>query len=199
MMETKTILYVDANVRPVGISRTRMLCDAYMKAFLSAHPDYIQKHLILTEERLLPNGLEDIEFRDNLVKNHDWDHPVLRYAHDFVNADRILIGAPYWDLAFPAILKVYMEKVCVTGLTFIYEETGVRSLCKAKKLIYATTCGGYIGNANFGADYFKGLCSSLLGIPSFETIYAEGLDVIGVDTLKVIENACYQAEQMALN
>ena len=41
-------------------------------------------------------------------------------AKTFAQADEIVVAAPYWDLSFPSILKVYLEHVCVTGITFHY-------------------------------------------------------------------------------
>ena len=37
-------------------------------------------------------------------------------------ADEIVIGAPYWDLSFPAALKVYIEHVSVCDIAFHYTE-----------------------------------------------------------------------------
>ena len=70
--------------------------------------------------------------------------------------DVIVIGAPFWDLSFPAALKLYFENVTVSGITFEYSEKGRPvGKCNAKKLYYITTSGGYIGNNNFGVDYVK--------------------------------------------
>ena len=39
-------------------------------------------------------------------------------------ADEIVIGAPYWDLSFPAALKTYLEHCCVCDVTFHYTQEG---------------------------------------------------------------------------
>ena len=102
-------------------------------------------------------------------------------------ADTIVIAAPYWDLAFPAVLKAYLENICVCGVTFKYSEEGIPvGLCKAKKLYYITTSVGYIGQYNMGYDYIKALCKLYFGITDTECISAEGLDIFGNDTEKIL-------------
>lgn len=104
-------------------------------------------------------------------------------------ADEIVIGAPYWDLSFPAALKTYLEHCCVCDVTFHYTQEGrPEGLCKSKTLTYITTSGGFIGDKNFGYDYVFGLAEMLsLGNPRF--ISAEGLDIIGMDIDAQIDKA----------
>ena len=49
-------------------------------------------------------------------------------------ADEILIGAPYWGCLFPAVLRIYLERIYVNGIVFRYGLDG-RSLrmCRAGK------------------------------------------------------------------
>ena len=69
-------------------------------------------------------------------------------ARTFAAADEVVIAAPYWDMSFPASLKLYVEQLCVNKLTFCYNEKGMPcGLTNVKKAIYFTTAGGYIGSA----------------------------------------------------
>ena len=45
-------------------------------------------------------------------------------AHEVAQADLVVIGAPYWDLTFPAALKVYLEWASMLGITFRYAQEG---------------------------------------------------------------------------
>ena len=45
-------------------------------------------------------------------------------AKQLISADHVVIGAPYWDLSFPARLKIYLERCSVDKLTFLYDENG---------------------------------------------------------------------------
>lgn len=80
------------------------------------------------------------------------------------------------DLSFPSMLRVYFEKVSVVGITFGYE--GVKSVgyCKADKVLYFSTCGGFIRGVHLGIEYVKQL-AEMFGINNFEKVVVEGLDV----------------------
>ena len=54
--------------------------------------------------------------------------------------------------------------------------------------MYITTSGSPIGDMNFGYEYVQGLCR-LFGIPKTYFASAEGLDIIGNDTEKIMADA----------
>ena len=62
-------------------------------------------------------------------------------------------------------------------------------LTKVKKVVYLTTAGGYIGNNNFGFDYIKGLFTTLFGVDDISFFSAEGLDIFGNDSEKILSEA----------
>ena len=140
----------------------------------------------LYKEDLFPLYNEGIEKR----ALHDISGREFEYAKQFSKADVIVIGAPFWDLSFPAVLKLYFENVTVSGITFEYSETGRPvSKCRAKKLYYITTSGGYIGNNNFGFDYVKALAENFFGINDISFYSAEGLDIFGADIKSIMDEA----------
>ena len=140
----------------------------------------------LYKEGLLPLYNEGIEKR----ALHDVSGREFEYAKQFASADTIVIAAPFWDLSFPAVLKLYFENVTVSGITFEYSEKGRPvGKCRAKKLYYITTSGGYIGNNNFGFDYVKALAENFFGINDISFYSAEGLDVIGADIEGIMAEA----------
>lgn len=133
---------------------------------------------------------ESLELRDRCLAAGETSHPLLRYAREFAEADEIVIAAPYWDLSFPAMLKAYLENVSVVGVTFRYGQNGIpMGLCKAKKLCYVTTAGGFIGENDFGFSYVKALSETLFGIGSVTRIAAEGLDISADSEREAMQNA----------
>lgn len=93
----------------------------------------------------------------------------------------MVVGAPYWDLGFPAALKVYLEWACTLGITFGYTQAGEqRGLCRAERLIYITTAGGPLEDRNFGYEYVRGV-AGMLGIINTHCVAAQGLDIRGND------------------
>lgn len=130
----------------------------------------------LNKENLKPLNRELLEKRERLLHRESMDDPMLFYARQFANADEIVIAAPFWDLSFPAILKVYMEQITVAGITFEYINGRPCGLCKAKSLTYVTTSGGPIF-VDFGYEYIKTLAKNFYGISQTRAYRAMNLDV----------------------
>ena len=130
----------------------------------------------LNRENLAPLKRELLEKRENLIKSENMNDPIFDHARQFANADEIVIAAPFWDLSFPAILKAYMERITVSGITFEYINGRPHGLCKAKKLTYVTTSGGRIV-MDFGYAYIKAMAKNFYGIGETKAYMAMNLDV----------------------
>lgn len=138
-----------------------------------------------------PEGLnaEKLQLREQLLKNKDYDHPMFRFAKQFAAANTIVVAAPYWDLAFPAKVRAYLEEITVSGITFQYGANGIpQGLCQAERLIYVTTAGGPIFQ-NFGFEYVKSLAQAFYGIREVSLVKAEGLDIWGNNPTEILEQA----------
>lgn len=123
-------------------SRTLRLARRFLDAYQARHPDTVITERNLCAERLQPQYPEVLEERDELWNAGRLDQPMFDPARQFAAADRIVIAAPFWDLCFPAILKIYLERISVTDITFGYDEQGAMvGLCKASKLLLITTRG----------------------------------------------------------
>ncbi len=137
----------------------------------------------LAREDIRPLNAGTLALRDDLVRAGDYSHPMFRYARQYAGADEIVVAAPCWDLSFPAALKIYYEAVMVLGLTFRYDEHGVPAgMCRAKRLLYVTTCGGPFAYNDLGWQYVRALAQTYHGIPDVRCFAAESLDVAGADT-----------------
>ncbi len=176
-------LFINACARPT--SRTLRLA----KTALDVNGNPFER-LDLFSENPKPLNYKNLLKREQYIEKSDFSDSMFRFAKQFKNADEILIAAPYWDMSFPAILKCYIESICVNGLTFRYNENGIpESLCKAKRLIYITTAGGFIPETDYGYHYIKQLFGDLFGIKDAVYIKAEGLDIDGADTENIIKSA----------
>ena len=166
-------LFINACIRPE--SRTLKLAEE----LLSKLEDKEITTLNLENENIKPLSNADIAKRDKAGATGDFSDPLFKYAKQFAAADTIVMAAPYWDLSFPALVKLYFEATSVCGITFRYTPEGYpQGLCKAKKFYYVTTSGGYIGDFDFGFQYAKALTTKLYGIPEAECIRKEGLDIV---------------------
>lgn len=177
------ILYINACCREN--SRTNELAQCLLDSLKGS----VQK-LDLYEENLKPLDARLLSERDRILNEGKTDDESLALARQFASADTIVIAAPYWDLMFPSVLKVYLENITVSGVTFRYSEKGIpQSLCKAKNLYYITTSGGFIGKNNFGFDYIKAVAEAFFGIGNVRFFSAEGLDIYGADTDGILQKA----------
>lgn len=176
-----SILFINACVRDQ--SRTLELA----QCFLSGLHDEVHE-IKLQDEKIQPLDRETLLLRDKLVREHDTDHLLLRYAREFSQADTIVIAAPYWDLSFPSLLKIYFEAVTVCGMTFRYENEAPKGLCRAERLFYITTAGGPI-ISDFGFSYVRELAENFYGIRQTKCFRAEGLDIIGADAEGILKRA----------
>ena len=111
----------------------------------------------------------------------------VKYGNIIANADRIVVAAPFWDMSFPAVLKVFIEHMCAPGLTFKYNPDGSnQGICKAEKMLYITTRGGFTETGSpldQGTSYLNAICW-LWGIPHLETIAVTGTDVHSTEELQ---------------
>jgi mutator protein MutT len=170
------ILFVDCCARQG--SRTRRLA-----GHLLSHLDGDITRLELYSENIKPIDEDGIARRDG------GEDEILKYARQLAEADEVVIAAPYWDLSFPSLLKVWLEQTSVVGVTFAYDEQGVPvGLCRAKRAYYVTTAGGPIFDKSYGEGYVKALFS-MFGIKEFHSFTAESLDIYGADVGAIMSGA----------
>ena len=189
------LLFVNCCMKPDKESRTYRLATEFIDK-LSEGNDVRVTEVALKNETIEWIDNKSLNYRLKLIEEAAWDNRVFRYARKFAAADAIVIAAPYWDLSFPSLLKVYFENVFVTNLTFCYDGPDVKSLCKAKKMAYITTSGGYIGECDFGTEYVRGV-ADMFEIDQFDAIKAEGLDIEGFDVEAILNEAAAKAAQVA--
>ena len=128
-------LYI--NACPREESRTERLARAYL-----SHISDVTE-LNVYDQPLVPLDRKRLAHRESLIAGGKWHDPMFDYAHQFADADDIIIAAPYWDLGFPAQLKTYIENIYVTGIVSAYNDHGQScGLCRARSLTYITTAGG---------------------------------------------------------
>ncbi len=177
------VLYINACVREE--SRTDRLARRLLEKNVLAKTGGCTE-LVLAKENLLPLDGATLTLREELIGKGQFDHEMFRLARQFAEAEVIVIGAPYWDLSFPAILKTYLEQIYIVGLVTKFDEAGRQvGLCKAKKLYYVTTAGGPY-TPTYSYDYIRELVGAF-GIGETKLIYAENLDIVGNDPEAILD------------
>lgn len=196
------VLYIKANAKPEGTSRTFKISDAFIETYKAENPEdeiitldlYKEGINFLSEEGVMMHRPNEGEGRD---------HPVLKYAYQFLEADKYVFAEPLWNLSIPAILKAYLDYICVTSITFKYTAQGPVGLCQGKKAVNITTRGGDYSSGiaaewEMGDRYLKTILG-FLGITDYTTLATNQLDVIGLNIEELVNKGVEKAEGFAKN
>jgi FMN-dependent NADH-azoreductase len=197
------VLYIKANANQDEKSRTYKISESFLETYKKNNPE----DEIITLD-LYKEGINFLP-QDQLSELHvpkpgeGKDHPILKYAFQFLEADKYIVAAPLWNLSIPAILKAYIDYICVTGITFKYTANGPVGLCNNRKAVHIVGRGGgysegIAANFEMGDRYLRTIFG-FLGITDFTTIAAENLDVIGVDVNAIVGSAVEEAKKVAQN
>ena len=192
----KKVLFIDCCIRREH-SRSKALADHFIGE-LQKIEEYEIETLCLMDENLSYFSEGFFLQRERLLEQGNFDHPRFRYAHQFAAADKIVIAAPFWDLSFPALLKVYIENLCVDGITFHTDEQGLHGLCKADHMVFLTARGGIYKDSYMeqGSRYLEQM-AGFFGIEKYECVAAEGLDIGVWPVEELMDQAKAQATEVA--
>jgi FMN-dependent NADH-azoreductase len=187
-----TLLFVNACVRGQD-SRTLVLAEKLLERIKeenSRDMAFKIEEIRLSTENMLPLNYERLARREELMAACQFGDTMFDYANAMAAADMIVIAAPYWNMSFPASLKIFFELASVEGITFSYAADGTPvGLTQAEDMYYVTTSGGFIGDCNFGFEYANAICR-LYGVQHTHFVSAEGLDMDGADVQAIMEAAC---------
>ena len=181
--------------------KTFAVSDEFIEEYKKNNPDDEIITLDLYNEGIDFLSAEDIQVVFGQKTDESKLHPILKYAYQFLEADKYVVSAPFWNLGLPAILKAYLDYICITGITFKYTEHGPVGLCSGKKAVHIVSRGGhYIEGPATGfemGDRYLRVLFGFLGIVDFSTIAVEGVDIIGADVDAIIQKAVKSAKEIA--
>jgi FMN-dependent NADH-azoreductase len=111
----------------------------------------------------------------------------------------VVIAAPFWDMSFPALLKIYIEDVSVEGVTFRSTGKGFEGLCTAERCVFHTTRGAcYVpGDPMAQAVPYLRAIQKFLGFKELSCVAADGLDLDGADVDALVADAGTRAAALA--
>ena len=101
---------------------------------------------------------------------------------EFLAADIVVIGAPMYNFGVPSQLKAWIDRIAVAGKTFRYTADGPQGLAGGKKIIIASSRGGFYGPGSpaAGMDFQESYLRTVFGffgISDIEVIRAEGVNI----------------------
>jgi len=190
------LLFIDGCISQRGPeSRTQRLVRAFLEEYEKAHPDAFVTMTRVDELDLRPLTPGELDQRDRRAQAGDFSGLEFSFARSFQSADKIVVAAPFWDLTFPAALRVYIEHISVCGLCYHYEADGCHGDCRASRLLYLTTGGDFEKPDSLGVLYWKQL-AEMFGIPRFDYVFAGGLDVDPANAPEAMASACETARAL---
>ena len=152
----------------------------------------------LSKMNLLPVSAEILKAKEQAIDHNDFTP--FTTANQLISADFIIVAAPYWDLSFPAVLKIWVENVWVRNLTFSYQNDICHGHLNATNAIYITTAGDKVGDkTDWGYGYIKAVFKAL-GVgrgemckdgmaQELKLICADGLDLANADVNGILSQA----------
>lgn len=113
---------------------------------------------------------------------------------EFIDADVIVIGAPMYNFTVPTQLKAWIDRIAVAGKTFRYTEKGPVGLMGGKRVIVASSRGGFYGAGTPLAaidhqETYLQAVFAFLGIDDVTFVRAEGVGIGAEQKRTAIETA----------
>lgn len=117
------------------------------------------------EENRTPENLEAIRHSDEAIR-------------EILEADTIVIGAPFYNFGIHSTLKAWIDHIAMAGVTFRFTENGYEGLVQGKKIFIAVASGGIYSEGtmqsfDFGAPYLKAILG-FMGMTDVNVIRVEG-------------------------
>jgi FMN-dependent NADH-azoreductase len=113
---------------------------------------------------------------------------------EFLAADVVVIGAPMYNFGVPSSLKAWIDRIMVAGKTFRYTADGPEGLAVGRKIVVASSRGGFYGEDSGRADFdfqeeYLRHVFAFLGIDDVEFVRAEGIGLGPEQRAKAIDEA----------
>ncbi|MUT65941.1 FMN-dependent NADH-azoreductase [Paenibacillus sp. NEAU-GSW1] len=207
-----TLLYVTANPKAEQDSFSLSVARKFMNAYEKSNPEHriIEVDLYQTQVPLLDRDVfngwkklqEGVSFTDLAADERSKLSFMNALLEQFVSADKYVFVTPMWNFGLPAIMKAYIDNVCIADKTFRYTENGPVGLLSGRKALHIQARGGIysegpLGDKELGDRYLRTVLS-FMGISDVASIYVEGMGQLPSETERIRARSIAAAEQMAL-
>src|SRR3984893_8336740 len=188
--------------------------NTFLGAYRQACPGVMVDTLNVWEERLPEFDQEAIGAKYkgvykqpmNRAETAVW-HKIRELAARFQQADRILLGVPMWNFAYPYKLKQLIDLACQRNMLFTYDGTEYGPLLKAPRAFVVYARGGtYAEGSPTPASQFdhqKGYNDfwlKFIGVEQVQTLVVEGTTWPGKEKREEsIARGLEEAKKLAAN
>ncbi len=199
------VLHVDASILGES-SVSRQLSAAVVARLRQAHPGLAVTYYDLGAEPIGHlTGAHLAAAQGLLAGNAALQQDVARgrqALEDFLGADIVVVGAPMYNFSVSSQLKAWIDRLAIAGKTFRYTEQGPQGLAGGKKVIVASSRGGFYGPDTPAAPldhqetYLRGIFG-FFGIADVTFVRAEGINVSADQRKASIAAATAEAARLA--
>jgi FMN-dependent NADH-azoreductase len=164
------------------------VADAFLQAYRQARPELTVDTLNVWEENLPDFDQEAIGAKYKGINKEPMDqaetavwNKIQELAARFQRADRIVLGVPMWNFAYPYKLKQLIDLACQRNMLFTYDGNEYGPLLKTPRAFVVYARGGtYAENSPTPAsrfDHQKGYIDfwlKFIGVKQVQTLVVEG-------------------------
>ncbi|KQL44169.1 FMN-dependent NADH-azoreductase [Brevibacillus choshinensis] len=203
-----TTLFVKANNRPVEQSVSVKLYEAFLNSYRVHHPNdqVIELDLYTEPMPYLGNAMISGNYKASqglpLTEQEKFEHAIVnRHLKQFVDADKVVIAFPFWNLTVPSILHTYLDYLHRPGVTFRYSAEGAKGLLPTKKVALLNARGGIYekGNSAEMAIRFVRNHLQFFGITDITEVVVEGHHQYREQSERIIAEGLQKAKQTAMS
>lgn len=182
------LLFIKASPHPDETSRSTVVANHFLEEYQKVNPEDTLEILELFKIEIPFIDLEVIEAWKKLRGRTAFSNltesekkkisAINELTEQFIQADKIIIASPLWNLGVPPLLKAYFDTICIDGRTFHYTKQGPQGWSGNKVALHIHSRGGvYTGKQipEFGDSYVTGVLG-YLGVNVVPSIIIEGMD-----------------------
>ena len=178
------LLHIDSSILG-AYSASRQLTAEVVAQWLKGHPDTTVEYLDLAANPIDHFGADAIAIKgvaqpEPTEAQRTENALSEQLVSQFLAADVIVIGAPFYNFSIPTQLKAWIDRLAQPGRTFTYTEKGPAGLATGKTVIVASTRGGAYSTSEGGQamehqeSYLK-VVFGFFGVTDVRIVRAEGL------------------------
>ncbi len=205
------LLYITVNPKPVKESFSLSIGEAFLETYQEKHQNDDVVKLDLYNIDLPYIDTDVFNGWGKLQQGNAFDHlsgdeqlkvsKINDLTDQFISADKYVFVTPFWNFSFPPKLKAYIDTVAIAGKTFKYTEEGPVGLLTDKKALHIQARGGIYSEGpakemEFGDRYLHAVLG-FLGIPSVQSVIAEGMAQMPEKAEEIKKKAMEEAKQAA--
>ncbi|MDY3553222.1 NAD(P)H-dependent oxidoreductase [Gemmata sp. JC717] len=184
------VLHVDSSILGAH-SVSRAVSAAVVSRLLAAHPNAKVVYRDVAADPLpqLTGSLAATLGKpaDQVPPEVAREAAALRHAlGEVLAADVIVVGVPMYNFGIPSQLKTWLDALAVAGVTFRYSPAGLEGLLGRKRLVIASSQGGFYrpGTPSAGFEHQESHLRAFfafLGLTNVQVVRADGTKVSGGD------------------